>query len=149
MSAHNPEKLKVLVVDDEAVIADTLPMILRKHGYRTDAAYSATDAIDQASKQSVDWLITDVVMEDEMTGIDAAIEILKTLPNCKILLMSGDVATAGLLMEAHDNGYDFEILPKPFNPNDVLDKLKSMSSNPSVTKPTSKQTPPPTPLPSS
>jgi CheY-like chemotaxis protein len=44
-------------------------------------------------------LISDVIMTD-MNGIDAAITIRTILPNCKILLFSGQAATADLLDRA-------------------------------------------------
>jgi hypothetical protein len=47
------------------------------------------------------------------------------LPTIKILLFSGQAATADLLEKAHAEGYDFEILAKPVHPQDLLSKLRS------------------------
>ena len=62
-----------------------------------------------------------------MTGIDAAIEICKVLPNCKVLLVSGDERAADLLKDAHERGHDFEIIAKPVHPGVIIDRLKAMS----------------------
>ena len=55
----------------------------------------------------------------EMTGIEAAIEVRKVLPNCKVLLLSGNERTAKMLKDAHEGGHDFEILAKPVHPAEI------------------------------
>lgn len=114
---------KVLVVDDERVIADTLAMILNQHGYDASAVYSGTDAVSTARNIVPDLIISDVIMAD-MNGIEAAIRIRSFLPSCKILLFSGQAATADLLEDARKQGHEFEILAKPVHPQDLLAKLR-------------------------
>jgi CheY-like chemotaxis protein len=69
-------------------------------------------------------LISDVIMAG-LNGIDAAICVRAILPQIKILLFSGQAATAGLLEQARVNGYEFEILAKPVHPKELLKKLQS------------------------
>ena len=69
-------------------------------------------------------LISDVIMAD-LNGIDAAIRIRELLPKIKILLFSGQAATADLLEKARAQGYEFEILAKPVHPQDLLTKLRA------------------------
>jgi CheY-like chemotaxis protein len=114
---------KVLVVDDEHVIADTLAMILNQSGFDARAVYSGEKAVELASTFAPDMLITDVIMAD-LNGIDAAIRIRSVLPRIKILLFSGQAATADLLEKARAQGYEFEILAKPVHPQDLLSKLR-------------------------
>jgi CheY-like chemotaxis protein len=116
-------KPRVLVADDERVIADTLAIILNQAGYEASAVYSGTGAVEQAKSIRPDLLISDVIMPD-MNGIDAAIKIRAALPKCKILLFSGQAATADLLETARQQGHEFEILAKPVHPQDLLAKLK-------------------------
>ena len=116
-------KPKVLVVDDERVIADTLAIILNQNGFTATAVYSGMGAIEKARSERPDLIISDVIMED-MNGIDAAINIRKFLPSCKILLFSGQAATADLLENARARGHQFEILAKPVHPQDLLAKLR-------------------------
>lgn len=119
-------KPKVLVVDDERVIADTLAIILNQHGYDASAVYRGEDAVDIARSTVPDLIISDVVMKPgEMDGIEAAIRIRQFLPGCKILLFSGQAATADLLESARAKGHEFEILAKPVHPQDLLARLKS------------------------
>jgi CheY-like chemotaxis protein len=117
-------KPRVLVADDERVIADTLAMILNQHGFEVRAVYSGVQALELAPDFKPDMLITDVIMPD-LNGIDAAIRIRELLPAIKILLFSGQAATADLLEQARAKGYDFEILAKPVHPQDLLSKLRA------------------------
>ena len=117
-------KPKVLVVDDERVIADTLAIILNQHGFEASAVYTGTAAVERAKSLRPDLVISDVIMPD-MNGIEAAIHIRKFLPGCKILLFSGQAATADLLENARAQGHEFEILAKPVHPQDLLSKLKA------------------------
>jgi CheY-like chemotaxis protein len=117
------KKPKVLVVDDERVIADTLAIILGQHGYEASAVYTGNAAVERARELRPDLIISDVIMPD-MNGIEAAIRIREFLPGCKILLFSGQAATADLLENARAEGHEFEILAKPVHPQDLLAKLR-------------------------
>jgi len=117
-------KPKVLVVDDERVIADTLSMILNQSGFESRAVYSGEGALEMAQAFEPDMLISDVIMAD-LNGIDAAIRIRGLLPRIKILLFSGQAATADLLEKARAQGYEFEILAKPVHPQDLLTRLRA------------------------
>lgn len=116
-------KPKVLVVDDERVIADTLAIILNQGGFEASAVYTGTGAVERARQEKPDLIISDVIMPD-MNGIEAAIKIRAILPDCKILLFSGQAATADLLEKARLEGHEFEILAKPVHPQDLLAKLR-------------------------
>jgi CheY-like chemotaxis protein len=111
----NQSKPRVLVADDEQVIANTLAIILNQAGFEARAVYSGEKAIDALDTFHPDMLISDVIMTG-MTGIEAAIQTRARLPQCKILLFSGQAATADLL--------EFEILAKPVHPTDLLAKLR-------------------------
>ncbi len=84
----NQAKPKVLVADDERVIADTLAIILNQSGFDATAVYSGEKAVEMAIALKPDMVISDVIMTD-MNGIDAAIRIRAILPSCKILLFPG------------------------------------------------------------
>jgi CheY-like chemotaxis protein len=120
---ENGAKPKVLVVDDERVIADTLAMILNQSGFEARAVYSGEKALETVSVFQPDMLISDVIMAD-LNGIDTAIRMRALLPAIKILLFSGQAATADLLEKARAQGYEFEILAKPVHPQDLLNKLR-------------------------
>lgn len=122
--ANTAVKPKVLVVDDERVIADTLAMILNQSGFEAQPVYSGERAVELAGQWQPQMLISDVILPD-LNGIDAAIRIRAVLPGVKILLFSGQAATADLLEKARARGYEFEILTKPIHPQDLLARLRS------------------------
>jgi CheY-like chemotaxis protein len=120
-------KPTVLVIDDDPIHADTLAMVLNISGFKATAVYSGERGLELAQQGPFDHLVTDVVM-DGMNGIDAAIAIHQVLPNCRILLISGNNNTAELLTIAAAKGHGFEILPKPVHPTVLLEQLRAQSS---------------------
>lgn len=116
-------KLRVLIVDDEQIIANTLVLILNRSGFTAIAAYSGEKAIEVAPDFQPNILISDVIMFG-MTGIEAAIQVSKSVPGCRVILLSGQAATADLLHRAEDEGYSFEIVAKPVHPQVLLDVLR-------------------------
>lgn len=105
-------KLRVLIVDDEKLVADTLALIMTTEGYEAATAYSGEEAVEKAKIWKPDILISDVFM-GAMTGIDAAIRICKEWPDCRVVLISGQPATGDLLARAEEQGWRFEVLAKP------------------------------------
>jgi CheY-like chemotaxis protein len=123
MNMPETNRPKVLVADDEQVIADTLVSILNRAGFEARAVYSGEKAVEMAQSFQPDMLISDVIMPG-INGIEAAIEVRAKLPSCKVLLFSGQAATMGLLEKARAHNYQFEILAKPVHPADLLAKLR-------------------------
>jgi CheY-like chemotaxis protein len=72
---------------------------------------------------------TDVVMPG-MNGVELAIHFRKLRPGCKILLFSGQAATADLLVNAREAGHDFDLVLKPVHPTDLLAKLSNLTNGP-------------------
>jgi CheY-like chemotaxis protein len=118
---------RILIADDERVIADSLAIILGQIGFSTRAVYSGEAALEIAEFFLPDMFISDVVMGG-MTGIEAAINLTMKLPECKILLFSGQATTANLLKQAEKHGRTFEILAKPVHPVDLIKKLRTCLS---------------------
>lgn len=114
--------LRVLIADDEHVIADTLGAILRGNGYETQTVYSGETAVAAAIEMKPDILITDVVM-GKMNGIEAANLIHGHLPGCRIILFSGNATTVDLLRKSRNEGQEFELLAKPMHPLALLEQL--------------------------
>lgn len=113
---------KVLVVDDERVIADTLALILNKSGWSAQATYSGEDAVRLASELEPIVVISDVKMNG-MSGIEAAMEIRKRCPESRIILFSGHATTTDLLKNSGIPKGTFEIIAKPLNPAYLLELL--------------------------
>lgn len=114
---------RVLVVDDESIIADSLATILNHSGYEAKAVYSGESAIETARTSTPDAVICDVILRG-MTGIETAVRISDMLPACRVILFSGQAATADLLERARIQGHNFEIIPKPVHPQVLIDLLR-------------------------
>ncbi len=116
------KKLDVLIVDDERIIADTLATILSRSGYSVRTAYDGTRALELAHAHRPSLVISDVVMPG-MSGVELALTLERTIPECRILLFSGQAATVDLLEQARQMGHEFAILTKPIHPSDMLRRV--------------------------
>lgn len=94
-----PETTRVLVVDDEHAIADTMTMILAASHFEARAAYSPLEALSLLDTFNPHAVISDVMMPG-MSGIELALHLGDRLPWCKVLLMSGH-SSAFELLEKH------------------------------------------------
>jgi DNA-binding response OmpR family regulator len=115
-------KPRVLIVDDERLIADTLAEILNESGFQAIAVYGGKTALEQVSTFCPDTLICDVIMPG-VNGIEIAKTVREICPTARILLLSGQAATTDLMKRAKDQGYSFELLAKPLHPEILLKKL--------------------------
>jgi DNA-binding response OmpR family regulator len=120
-------RFKILVVDDEQAIADTLAVILKQNGFDVYTAYSGNQAISLSEQIEPDSVLSDVMMPDK-NGIEVASELREKFPHCKVLLFSGSATAADLLAKARASGYDWEILAKPVHPKDLLVRLNDMAA---------------------
>src|SRR3954454_5086773 len=85
---YKRKKTRVLVVDDEHIIADTMTEILKRSGFHAQCAYDGQSAFELALHITPDVVLTDVVMP-RMNGVQLAIAIRKSLPGVQIILLSG------------------------------------------------------------
>jgi CheY-like chemotaxis protein len=120
LDAHLP---RILVVDDEALIADTIVQILNRSGFIAEAAYGGKEAIEAARRIIPEIILSDVLMP-HLDGVEAAIAIQKFLPDTRIVLFSGQAATVEILARARGRGYHFELLAKPLHPTQLLKHLR-------------------------
>ncbi len=115
---------RVLIVDDEQMIADTLAQILNGSGFEAKCVFTGEEAVPAAEVFTPEILLTDVIMRG-ISGIDVAISVSKMLPDCRVILFSGQASTADLLDKAKAQGYRFEIIAKPIHPRELLKVLNS------------------------
>jgi DNA-binding response OmpR family regulator len=115
----------VLVVDDEKRIADTLVAILESKGYESRAAYDGATALETCQERIPDLLISDVVMPG-MSGIELGIAVKREYSTCRVLLFSGQAATAQMLEDAEGQGHRFDLLAKPVHPSVLLERVKQL-----------------------
>jgi len=113
---------RILIVDDEQTIADTLSVIFRHAGYETYTAYNGMLGLVAARSLLPNLVLSDVMMPG-LDGVAMAMEIRNTLPDVEVLLFSGQATTVELLREAESKGFHFEILLKPVHPSEVIRKV--------------------------
>ncbi len=112
----------ILVVEDEPGLSEMLCEVLESEGYRVLLATNSPDALQIAHThdETIDLLITDVVLQSTLNGTELA-ECFRTLrPASKIILMSG--YSAVLLENQH--GYGPAILEKPFTAEQLLGAVR-------------------------
>jgi DNA-binding response OmpR family regulator len=113
---------RILIVDDERMIADTLSAIFRNAGYETYTAYNGQLGLDAARTLLPELVLSDVAMP-EMDGVSMAMEIRRSQPEVRVLLFSAQSGTSDLLRSARENGFDFELLEKPMHPEEIMRKV--------------------------
>jgi len=114
--------VKILIVEDEAVVLHTLQLILQQHGYEVRGARDGHEAFAVAPAFRPEILLCDINLPD-IDGIQIAIRIKHEFPACRVVLLSGEISSAELLDEAKAKGYSFEVLAKPTEPQHLLNVL--------------------------
>jgi CheY-like chemotaxis protein len=111
---------RILVVDDEHLVADTLGIIFRKHGFEAKVAYSANDALNCARTFSPDLLLCDISMPNR-SGLDLMADFNRELPQCRVLVLTGYYSNLGRIREQSNKlRRPTRVLTKPCNPTDLL-----------------------------
>lgn len=119
-----PTKPRVLIVDDDQVIATTLAMILNASGFEAVEAFSGAQALELAANSAFDMLVTDVMM-DPMNGVELAKAFCELYPEAHIFLISGTTEAAATILEDFDCEHSFPLLRKPIYPGDLIEKLRA------------------------
>jgi DNA-binding NtrC family response regulator len=114
---------RVLVVDDERGIADTLVLILNESGFEARAAYDGKNAIREVLASCPEILLSDVLMPG-VNGVEAAKLALGHCPELKVILFSGQAASLDLVDKANEAGFHFQLLAKPIEPEDLIAALR-------------------------
>lgn len=121
-SGHEP---LIFVVDDERIVATTLALILQSRGIFVRSFVDPIDVLRAVEVGPPDVLLADVVMP-QMNGIELGREIKRRCPGCKVLLFSGEIATAELLEKARRLGQYYDVLAKPVHPEVLIQMITAM-----------------------
>ena len=113
----------ILLVDDEAVLLSLNCEILARQGFNAIAAESAKKALEILEHETVDLLISDIIMP-EMDGYQLAANVKEKYPSIKIQLISGftDARNVGMV----DENLQKNILFKPFNSQSFLQRVHEL-----------------------
>ena len=117
---------RVLVVDDERLVADTLTLVFGKNGFEARTAYSAEEALNAARTFQPDLLLCDVSMPGK-DGLLLMKEINRELPDCRILMLTGFYSNLATVQQhAKRLRQPIGILTKPCQPADLLREANTL-----------------------
>jgi PAS domain S-box-containing protein len=120
-----PDKLSILIVDDEFEIAQTLADLLEPEGYKTDIAANGSIALQKLHRSSYDIIISDLRMP-VMDGPALYESLRRELPSYlnKIVYVTGDTLSSNV--QAFLSEYAVPVVEKPYRLNDVLKAMASL-----------------------
>ena len=111
---------RVLIVDDEPVVADTLRLIFQKNGFEAQSAYSVDEAMTRAATFSPELMLCDINMP-EKDGVELISAMDEEYPACRILVLTGAYSSMARVrdfaMKLHRK---LPILAKPCAPAELL-----------------------------
>jgi CheY-like chemotaxis protein len=117
---------RVLIVDDESTIADTLRLIFSHHGFHAMAAYSADCALKCARTFSPDLLLCDINMPGR-SGLELMDDFSRELPQCRVLVLTGQHSNLSRVRErSHRHRHPVRMLTKPCPPAVILHEAGQM-----------------------
>jgi adenylate cyclase len=108
---------KIIIVDDEVMIADASRSIFTRAGHQVVCAYSGEQAVELAMASRFDLAIIDAMLPG-MNGIETFEAISLACPRIKGILLSGDL-TEAMAVEAMDKGFS-RVFTKPILVGDLL-----------------------------
>lgn len=129
--AGDRASFRVLVVDDDHLVADSLALIVRGRGFESRAVYSGEEAAEVALHWKPDAVISDVIM-GTMDGVALAGYLAQIVPSCKVLLISGNLDAAELMNESNAPEKAFPLLAKPVHPDNIFEFLGLSTSGASA-----------------
>ncbi len=123
--------VKILVVDDERLTADTLGLIFSKHGFETRVVYTVDEALDHAREFEPALILCDITMPGR-DGLELMIELARRHFTGAILVLTGYFANLNPVCEQFMKmSQRTHVLTKPCRPEDLLrqaDKLLAVAS---------------------
>lgn len=125
------KKNRILICDDDQSILDVLLMLLESEGFEVIAEIDSTQLISKMQTYSPDILLLDLWMP-VLTG-DQVLKSLRKIEEFKfipVIVLSASVNANNI---AHGAGAT-DFLPKPFDMDDLIFKIKELLQNPGITK---------------
>jgi DNA-binding response OmpR family regulator len=113
---------RLLIVEDDLDVLEGLQLWAEDLGWSVRTASSGHHALEIASDFKPSVLITDFLLEDDVTGVDVIVQLRKSSPSATCVLMTGVLQRALRSVLARLQGV--MILPKPLN----LDRLRQIVS---------------------
>jgi DNA-binding NtrC family response regulator len=110
------ESARILIVDDEAVVRESLGDWFRDEGYDVDTAESAKVALEKMAHASWDIFLLDVRMPG-IDGLELQRKLKEAQPEATVIIMTAYASVESAVEAMKQGAYDYII--KPFNPDDL------------------------------
>lgn len=122
------KKIRILLVDDEAIILIGWQKELEPEGYDVRTALTGREAIEMARKEKPDIVITDLVVPD-MNGVEICRKIKEMHPDTDVVLVSGHpLETKNLVMDFINAGGRDEYLRKPLIEDEIRKTIHKIAT---------------------
>ena len=115
------DKPKILIVDDEPRMCQSLMELLAGHNYELKTANSAKEAIEYLNKNYFDLILLNIGLPD-MDGFQVMDHINRQSPKTLIIVMTGHASMESAVKALRKGAYDY--LRKPFEPEKLLTTVK-------------------------
>jgi two-component system catabolic regulation response regulator CreB len=115
--------MKILIVDDEPAIADTLSYALRAEGFSVDCCTLGSEALSRLTTDAVDFVVLDVGLPD-MTGFDVC-RALRRHSDVPVLFLTARADEVDRIVGLELGGDDY--VTKPFSPREVASRIRAIS----------------------
>lgn len=116
MNTARTPSLSILVVDDEAVVRESLTQWLREDGLTVQAAANGREALLTLKDAAFDVALIDIRMPG-MDGLELQRRILAAAPNTTIIIMTAFASVKTAVQALKEGAYDY--ITKPFDPDDL------------------------------
>jgi CheY-like chemotaxis protein len=111
---------RVLIVDDDRLVADTLTLIFERNGFAAKQAYSADEALESSRTFAPHLLLCDVTMPGR-DGLSLVDDVTREMPACRILVLTGFYSNLKNIREhARKLTRPMGVLTKPCQPSELL-----------------------------
>ena len=127
------EEATILIVEDEAIVAEYLTHVVRRLGYElVGTAATAEEAIDLASQFCPQLVLMDVLLNGKPDGIKAASAIQELCDHCPVIFLPGSDQTAAI--DAADLPGPYSVIFKPFRASELASQIERMLNPDSKTE---------------
>lgn len=117
---------RVLVVDDDRLVADTLALIFEKNGFDAKAAYRADEALRCAREYTPNLMLCDITMPGR-DGLSLVLDVSRELPSCRIIVLTGFHSNLKPVRDHAQNlPQPVRILTKPCQPTELLRQANAL-----------------------
>ncbi|MGE2717441.1 response regulator transcription factor [Mycolicibacterium litorale] len=123
--------VRVLVVDDEPVLAELVSMALRYEGWEISTAGDGATAIALARENPPDVVVLDVMLPD-MSGLEVLAKLREQIPGLPLLLLTAKDSVEDRIAGLTAGGDDY--VTKPFSLEEVVLRLRALLRRTGVTE---------------